>query len=272
MSEKKVDAYEVETNLDIITAPYSEKINMLPIDETISLLEQYYDVVIIDTAGRLHIDEELMEELVNVKTALKPHEILLVIDSMTGQDAVNVAKSFDEALGIDGTILTKLDGDTRGGAALSIKTVTNKPIKFIGVGEKLSDLEQFYPDRMASRILGMGDILTLIEKAQENFDEKKAAELEKKMLEQDFNFEDFLDQLKQIKKMGPLKQIMGMIPGMSNAIKDVDIDDKQIVRVEAIISSMTAKERRNPNLLNPSRKKRIGQKKIQKNYIIISYI
>lgn len=221
--------------------------------------ENSNDLIIIDTAGRLQIDEEMMDELVDLKAEVHPHEILLVVDSMTGQIAVNVAETFNEKIGIDGVILTKLDGDAKGGAALSIKAVTNKPIKYIGTGEKLSEIEQFYPDRMASRILGMGDVLTLIEKAQENYDEKKVAELEKKIMDQGFNFEDFLDQMKQIKKMGPISQLLGMIPGMSNTLKDVNIDDKQMDRVEAIINSMTIKERRNPNLLNPSRKKRIAQ-------------
>jgi len=217
------------------------------------------DVVIIDTAGRLHIDEELMRELVELKNRVKPTEILLVVDSMTGQDAVNVASKFNESLGIDGIILTKLDGDTRGGAALSTKAVTGKPIKFTGTGEKLNDFEPFHPDRMASRILGMGDVLSLIEKAQTAFDEKKALELEKKLRSQQFTLDDFLDQLQQLKNMGPLNQFLGMMPGMNAKIlKDVRVDDKQMVYLEAIIKSMTKQERVNPSIINASRRKRIA--------------
>lgn len=204
-----------------------------------------YDLVIIDTAGRLHIDEKLMDELKNIKDTVRPHEILLVVDSMTGQDAVNVSETFNEKLGVDGVILTKLDGDTRGGAALSVKTVTGKPIKFIGMGEKLSDLEPFFPDRMASRILGMGDVLSLIEKAQEAFDEKAALEMERKMRTQQFTLEDFLDQMQQIKKMGPLNKIVGMLPGVNaDALKEINSadSDKELGRFEAIIRSMTKKE------------------------------
>jgi len=218
------------------------------------------DVVILDTAGRLHIDETLMNELVEIKKAAKPTEILLVVDAMTGQDAVNVAESFNAQLGIDGLIMTKLDGDTRGGAALSVKAVTGKPIKFAGIGEKLSELEEFHPDRMASRILGMGDVLTLIEKAQSSFDEESARKLEKKMKKGNFDFEDFLSQLQQMKKMGPIGDLLGMIPGLGNqkALKDVQVDEKEFVKLEAIIQSMTLKERRDPNLINGSRKKRIA--------------
>lgn len=219
-----------------------------------------FDMVIIDTAGRLHVDEELMDELKRIKEAVKPQEILLVVDAMTGQDAVNVAGSFNEKLGIDGIILTKLDGDTRGGAALSTRAVTGKPIKLVGLGEKLNDLEPFYPDRMASRILGMGDVLSLIEKAQTAFDEKKAMELEKKMRTATFTLDDFLDQMQQIKKMGPLTQVLGMIPGMNaNALKGVDLDEKQFARVAAIIQSMTKQERNNPSILNASRRQRIAK-------------
>ncbi|HOA55854.1 MAG: signal recognition particle protein [Bacillota bacterium] len=218
-----------------------------------------YDLVIIDTAGRLHIDEELMEELENIKNAVHPHEILLVIDSMTGQDAVNVAENFNSKLGVDGIVLTKLDGDTRGGAALSVKAVTGKPVKFAATGEKLNDIEPFYPDRMASRILGMGDVLSLIEKAQEAFDEKKALEMEKKLRTQQFTLDDFLDQLEQLKKMGPLNQVLGMLPGMnSKALRNIEVDEKKFVRVEAIIKSMTLKERRDPAIINGSRRKRIA--------------
>jgi len=217
------------------------------------------DVLIIDTAGRLHINEELMDELLDIKENIRPTEILLVVDSMTGQDAVNVAQSFNEKLGLDGIILTKLDGDTRGGAALSIKAVTGKPIKYAGMGEKMSDLEPFYPDRMASRILGMGDVLTLIEKAQSAIDEKKAKELEKKIRSQQFSFEDFLDQLQQMKKIGPLSQLVDMLPGINaSKLKGMEIDDREIVKVEAIIRSMTKKERLDPSILNGSRRRRIA--------------
>ena len=223
--------------------------------------EQKHDVILIDTAGRLHINEELMEELRNIKTAVRPQEILLVVDAMTGQDAVTVAESFDTQLGVDGIILTKLDGDARGGAALSVRSVTNKPIKYIGMGEKMEDLEPFHPDRMASRILGMGDVLSLIEKAQQNFDEKQAMELQKKMRENDFTLDDFLEQMQQVKKMGPIKDLIGMIPGMSqinmDALNNVD-PAKEMSRTEAIIQSMTKQERSNPSILNGPRKKRIA--------------
>lgn len=217
------------------------------------------DVVIIDTAGRLHIDDDLMNELSRIKNNVKPQEILLVVDSMTGQDAVNVAENFNNKLGIDGVILTKLDGDTRGGAALSVKAVTGKPIKYAGTGEKLTDIELFYPDRMASRILGMGDVLSLIEKAQESFDEKKAIELEKKIRSQQFTLEDFLDQMLEIKKMGPLDQLVNMIPGLSSKMKgDVSVDENKLKVIEAIIRSMTVRERTDPSIINAGRKKRIS--------------
>ena len=216
------------------------------------------DTVIIDTAGRLHIDEALMNELKEVKAAVRPHEIMLVVDAMTGQDAVNVAKSFNEALGIDGVILTKLDGDTRGGAALSVRAVTGKPIKFVGTGEKQEDLEPFYPSRMASRILGMGDVLSLIEKAEQNLDEKNALELQQKLKTSTFDFNDLLAQFQQMRKMGPLKNLLAMIPGMSQQLGDVDIDERMIDRIEAIIYSMTPREREKPDLLNASRKRRIA--------------
>ena len=216
------------------------------------------DVVILDTAGRLHIDEELMNELKNLKTNIKPHEILLVVDSMTGQDAVNVATSFNEALGIDGVVLTKLDGDTRGGAALSVKQVTGRPIKFAATGEKLSDIEVFHPERMASRILGMGDVLSIIEKAEEAFDEEEAIKLEKKLRKQEFDLDDYLQQLRQMKKMGSFSSILKMIPGM-NKLGDIKVDDKEFVKIEAIICSMTKAERRNPKILNGSRRIRIAK-------------
>lgn len=220
--------------------------------------DQGYDYVIIDTAGRLHIDRELMEELQNVKAAVHPHEILLVVDAMTGQDAVTVASTFDEALGIDGMVLTKMDGDTRGGAALSARAVTGKPIKFVGMGEKLDELDYFYPDRMASRILGMGDVLSLIEKAETALDEKKAAELEAKIRKNKFDLNDLLDQMQQVKKMGAMKDILSMLPGVGSKLKNVDIDDGQLDRIQAIIFSMTPKERANPDIINPSRKRRIA--------------
>lgn len=217
-----------------------------------------YDYVFLDTAGRLHIDEELMQELKNIKASVHPHEILLVVDAMTGQDAVTVATSFDEALGIDGLVLTKMDGDTRGGAALSARAVTGKPIKFVGMGEKLDELDYFYPDRMASRILGMGDVLSLIEKAEQSLDEKKAAELEKKLRKNKFDLNDLLDQLQQVRKMGSMKDILSMLPGVGNKLRDVDIDERQFDRVQAIIRSMTPEERAKPEIINPSRKRRIA--------------
>lgn len=216
------------------------------------------DVVILDTAGRLHIDEKLMQELKNVKANVKPHEILLVVDSMTGQDAVNVAESFNENLGIDGVILTKLDGDTRGGAALSVKKITGRPIKFAGMGEKLSDIEVFHPERMASRILGMGDVLSIIEKAEEAFDLEEAEKLEKNLKKKEFDLDDYLAQLRQVKKMGSFSSILKMLPGMAN-IKDLKVDDKEFVRIEAMICSMTKEERKNPRLLNGSRRLRIAK-------------
>ncbi len=217
------------------------------------------DVVIIDTAGRLHIDTELMEELKSIKSTVRPQEIILVIDAMTGQDAVNVAKTFNEELGIDGVIVTKLDGDARGGATLSVKAVTGKPIKYICTGEKLTDIEIFHPDRMASRILGMGDILSLIEKAESAIDQDSAKELEQKIRQNDFNLEDFLEQMQQVKKMGPIQDLIGMIPGMPKVdLSKANVDGKQMDHIEAIIRSMTPKERQNPDILNGSRKKRIA--------------
>ena len=232
------------------------KIARQAIDTAISKLN---DVVILDTAGRLYIDEELMNELKNVKANVKPHEILLVVDSMTGQDAVNVAKAFNDSLGIDGVVLTKLDGDTRGGAAISVKKITGRPIKFAATGEKLSDIEVFHPDRMASRILGMGDVLSIIEKAEESFDMEEAEKLEKQMKQKkDLDLDDYLAQLKQIKKMGSFSSLLKMIPGM-NQLKDVKVDDKEFVRIEAMISSMTKEERKNPKLLNGNRRLRIAR-------------
>lgn len=238
--------------------------NVSPVEIVRQGLEQAYenknDLVLIDTAGRLHIDETLMNELSEIKALAQPNEILLVVDAMTGQDAVNVAESFNEQLNITGVVVTKLDGDTRGGAALSIRAVTGKPIKFVGSGEKLTDLEIFYPDRMASRILGMGDMLTLIEKAQQEYDDKKAEELARKMKENSFDFNDFIEQLEQVMSMGPIEDLLKMIPGMSNApgIENLKVDPKDIERKKAIVYSMTPAERENPDLLNPSRRRRIA--------------
>lgn len=218
-----------------------------------------HDMVLIDTAGRLHIDIELMDELKNIKSEVSPHEIMLVVDAMTGQDAVNVAKAFDEALGITGVLMSKLDSDTRGGAALSVLSVTGKPIKFVGMGEKLDEFEQFHPERMASRILGMGDILTLIEKAETVVDAKEAERLTKKLQDSTFDMNDLLDQLRQIQKMGSIKNIISMLPGVGDKVKDIDVDEKQFSRIEAVITSMTNQERAKPSIINPSRKKRIAK-------------
>ncbi|MEO8167794.1 MAG: signal recognition particle protein [bacterium] len=216
------------------------------------------DVVIIDTAGRLHVDEEMMKEVEDIKSSTNPNEILFVVDAMTGQDAVNTAKAFNDRLNFDGAVLTKMDGDSRGGAAISLRATVGKPIKFISTGEKLDALEKFHPERLAGRILGMGDIVTFVEKAQQNFDQDKAVALEQKLRKSQFTFEDFLSQLQEIKKMGPLSQVMGMIPGMNRLPKDAEINDNELVRIEAIIQSMTNKERANPNLLNGNRRKRIA--------------
>ena len=243
-----------------VKVPVFEKGTQDPVQTALEAVEyaRYYqrDVLIIDTAGRLHIDEELMDELARIKAAVKPQEILLVVDAMTGQDAVNVAQSFNEKLEIDGVILTKLDGDTRGGAALSVRAVTGKPIKFSGIGEKITELEPFHPDRMASRILGMGDVMTLIENAAEAFDEHEVDKLTRKARTADLNLEDFLEQMQSMKKMGGIKSMISMLPGMSG--KDIDVDDDAMKKPEAIIRSMTPKERRNPGILNASRRKRIA--------------
>ncbi|WIW69588.1 signal recognition particle protein [Anaerosinus gibii] len=258
---KQLQVLGEQLDLPVFTMP--EGTNPVTIAEQAIVHAASYanDIVIIDTAGRLHINEELMQELKAIKQTVKPHEILLVVDAMTGQDAVNVAEHFNNDLGLDGVILTKLDGDARGGAALSVKAVTGCPIKFVGMGEKLEALEAFHPDRMASRILGMGDVLSLIEKAQSNFDLEQAQEMEKKLRKDSFTLDDFLDQMNQVKKLGSLDQILGMIPGMGNLKKklgDVDFDEKEIKRIEAIILSMTKKERRDPSILNGSRRKRIA--------------
>lgn len=242
---------------------YSDKENKSPVAIAKAAIAEAkthgYNVVIIDTAGRLAVDEEMMNEIAEVKAAVNPDEILFVVDAMTGQDAVNTAKAFNDRLNFDGVVLTKLDGDTRGGAALSIKSVVNKPIKFVGTGEKLEALDVFYPERMADRILGMGDIVSLVERAQEQFDEEQAKKIQKKIAKNQFDFEDFLSQISQIKKMGNIKDLMGMIPGVGKAIKDVDLDDNAFKSVEAIIHSMTPQERKNPQLLNGSRKNRIAK-------------
>ncbi|QKY69009.1 signal recognition particle protein [Lentibacillus sp. CBA3610] len=253
----------VGTQLDMPV--FSKGTDAGPVDIAREALEQakeeHHDYVIIDTAGRLHVDEDLMDELAQIKTAVNPDEIFLVADAMTGQDAVNVAESFDQQLDLSGVVLTKLDGDTRGGAALSIRAVTGKPIKFAGMGEKLDQLEPFHPEGMASRILGMGDVLSLIEKAETNVNEKQAKELEEKMRTMSFTFDDFLEQMGQVKNMGPLEDLMAMIPGANKmkGLKNAQLDEKQLVQVEAIIQSMTKAERQDPNLMNASRKKRIAK-------------
>ncbi|HPX75565.1 MAG TPA: signal recognition particle protein [Bacteroidales bacterium] len=241
---------------------YAEEDNKNPVkiaQNSIKHAKMYgHDLVIIDTAGRLAIDEEMMEEIENIKKAVNPQEILFVVDAMTGQDAVNTAKEFNDRLDFDGVILTKLDGDTRGGAALSIRSVVNKPIKFVGTGEKMEAIDVFHPERMADRILGMGDIVSLVEKAQEQFDEEESRKLQKKIAKDQFDFEDFLAQIKQIKKMGNIKDLASMIPGLGKAIKNLDIDDDAFKGIEAIIYSMTLEERRNPSIINGSRRKRIA--------------
>lgn len=241
---------------------YTEDGNKNPVEiakNAIAYAKQnHLDLVIVDTAGRLAVDEQMMDEIEAIKNAIKPQETLFVVDSMTGQDAVNTAKEFNDRLDFDGVVLTKLDGDTRGGAALSIRTVVTKPIKFVGTGEKLDALDLFHPSRMADRILGMGDIVSLVEKAQQQFDEKKARELQRKIAKNEFNFNDFLGQIQQIKKMGNLKDLASMIPGVGKALKDVEIDDNAFKGIEAIISSMTEKERINPLIINGSRRRRIA--------------
>lgn len=243
---------------------YAEESNPNPVEIAQHALEaasrQGRDVIFVDTAGRLHVDDALMDELKALRAAMKPHETLLVVDAMTGQDAVNVAKSFNDAVGIDGVVLTKFDGDARGGAALSVKAITGKPIKFIGTGEKLTALESFHPDRLVGRMLGMGDVLTMIEKAEQTMSAEQAEALERKLRSQEFDLHDFMEQLEQVRKMGPLQELLGMIPGLSNvaALKDLQVDERQFSRITAIIKSMTPKERRNPDLLNASRKRRVA--------------
>ena len=249
-AQLNIPVYANENSQDVV------KISKQAIEQAISKLN---DVIIIDTAGRLQIDEVLMEELKNLKSAVKPHEILLVVDSMTGQEAVNVAESFKDAVGIDGIVLTKLDGDTRGGAALSVKKVTRRPIKYIATGEKMNDIEQFHPDRMASRILGMGDVLSIIEKAEEAITEEEAEKLEAQLRKNKFDLDDYLTQLRQIKKMGSFSSILKMIPGLGSKMKDIQVDDKEFLRIESMICSMTKEERRNPKILNGQRRLRIAK-------------
>ena len=249
-AQLNIPVYANENSQDVV------KISKQAIEQAISKLN---DVIIIDTAGRLQIDEVLMEELKNLKSAVKPHEILLVVDSMTGQEAVNVAESFKDAVGIDGIVLTKLDGDTRGGAALSVKKVTGRPIKYIATGEKMNDIEQFHPDRMASRILGMGDVLSIIEKAEEAITEEEAEKLEAQLRKNRFDLDDYLTQLRQIKKMGSFSSILKMIPGLGSKMKDIQVDDKEFLRIESMICSMTKEERRNPKILNGQRRLRIAK-------------
>lgn len=249
-AQLNIPVYANENSQDVV------KISKQAIEQAISKLN---DVIIIDTAGRLQIDEVLMEELKNLKSAVKPHEILLVVDSMTGQEAVNVAESFKDAVGIDGIVLTKLDGDTRGGAALSVKKVTERPIKYIATGEKMNDIEQFHPDRMASRILGMGDVLSIIEKAEEAITEEEAEKLEAQLRKNKFDLDDYLTQLRQIKKMGSFSSILKMIPGLGSKMKDIQVDDKEFLRIESMICSMTKEERRNPKILNGQRRLRIAK-------------
>lgn len=255
---KQLQVVGKQLNVPVYANEQSKDVVMIAKQAINVAMSKLNDVIILDTAGRLHIDEELMQELKNLKSSVRPHEILLVVDSMTGQDAVNVAESFNSNLGIDGVVLTKLDGDTRGGAALSVKKVTEKPIKFAATGEKLSDIEEFHPDRMASRILGMGDVLSIIEKAEETFDEEEALKMEKKLRKQKFDLEDYLAQLRQVKKMGSFSSILKMLPGMGN-LKNIQIDDKEFDKVEAMICSMTLEERRNPKILNGSRRLRIAK-------------
>ena len=255
---KQLETIGKSLNIDV----YSEEENKNVVEVASNGLKKAHaklcDVVLIDTAGRLQIDDTLMDELVDLKKAVKPHEIILVVDSMTGQEAVNVAETFNEKVGIDSITMSKLDSDTRGGAALSVKEVTNKPIKFASVGEKLSDLEPFYPDRIASRILGMGDVLSIIDKAEKAFDEEQAIELESKMRKNEFTLDDYLSVMKKIRKMGSFKQILGRMPGIPSEIRNAEIDEKQLFRIDAIITSMTKEERRNPKILNAKRRIRIA--------------
>ncbi len=247
-----------QLNIPVYANEQSKDVVLIARQSISEAMSKLNDVVILDTAGRLQIDEKLMQELKNINSNVRPHEILLIVDSMTGQDAVNVAVAFNENIGIDGVILTKLDGDTRGGAALSVKKVTGRPIKYITTGEKLSDIEEFHPDRMASRILGMGDVLSIIEKAEENFDIEEAEKLQEQLKKKEFDLNDYLSQLRQVKKMGSFSSILKMLPGMGN-IKDLKVDDKEFIKIEAMICSMSDEERRNPKILNGSRRVRIAK-------------
>ena len=255
---KQLEVVGKQLDIPVYTNENTKDVNLIAKQAVSTAISKLNDVIIIDTAGRLQIDEALMQELKDLKISVKPHEILLVVDSMTGQDAVNIADTFNKELGIDGIVLTKLDGDTRGGAALSVKKITGRPIKFAATGEKLSDIEVFHPERMASRILGMGDVLSIIEKAEETFDMEEAAKLEKKLKKQSFDLEDYLSQLRQMKKMGSFSSRLKMLPGM-NKLKDIEVDEKEFVRIEAIICSMTKEERQNPKVLNGSRRLRIAK-------------
>lgn len=257
---KQLQVVGAQLNIPVFSNEQSKDVVHIARQAMNMAISKLNDVIILDTAGRLQIDEALMTELKEVKSSVKPHEILLVVDSMTGQDAVNVAQTFHEKIGIDGVVLTKLDGDTRGGAALSVKKITGKPIKFVATGEKLSDIEVFHPDRMTQRILGMGDILSVIEKAEESFDLEQAEELEKQMKKKELDLDDYLAQIRQMKKMGSLSSLLKLIPGM-NQFKDVQIDDKEFIKIEAIICSMTKQEKRNTKLLNGSRRQRIAKRK-----------
>ena len=256
---KQLETLGKNLNVDVYSEPDNKDVVEIAKNGIKTAISKLCNVVLVDTAGRLQIDETLMEELVDLKKAIRPHEIMLVIDSMVGQEAVNVAQTFNDKLGIDSVTMSKLDSDSRGGAALSVKSITKKPIKFASVGEKLSDLEPFYPDRIASRILGMGDVLSIIDKAEEAYEEEEAIELEKKIRKNEFTLDDYLDQMKKIRKMGSFKQLLAMIPGIPKEIKDVDIDEKQLLRIDAIITSMTKEERRNPKILNASRRQRIAK-------------
>lgn len=256
---KQLEVVGKQLDIPVYTNENTKDVNVIAKQAINVAISKLNDVIIIDTAGRLQIDEALMQELKDLKSNVKPHEILLVVDSMTGQDAVNIADTFNKELGIDGIVLTKLDGDTRGGAALSVKKITGRPIKFAATGEKLSDIEVFHPERMASRILGMGDVLSIIEKAEETFDLEEAQKLEQKLKKQSFDLDDYLAQLRQMKKMGSFSSILKMIPGLGSKLKDVEVDDKEFLRIEAIICSMTKEERRNPKVLNGSRRLRIAK-------------
>lgn len=256
---KQLEVVGKQLDIPVYSNENTKDVNVIAKQAINVAISKLNDVIIIDTAGRLQIDEALMQELKDLKSNVKPHEILLVVDSMTGQDAVNIADTFNQQLGIDGIVLTKLDGDTRGGAALSVKKITGRPIKFAATGEKLSDIEVFHPERMASRILGMGDVLSIIEKAEESFDLEEAQKLEQKLRKQNFDLEDYLAQLRQMKKMGSFSSILKMIPGLGSKLKDVEVDDKEFVKIEAIICSMTKEERRNPKVLNGSRRLRIAK-------------